>query len=84
MTKPDLYAEIALRRDFPEYQLRQGDIATLVDYIAHPSGGEEGAVLQVFNALGESIEVVTVPISAIEPLRADQIFSVRTISIVQQ
>lgn len=84
MTKPELYTEIALRRDFPEYQLRQGDIATLVDYIAHPSGGEEGAILEVFNALGESIEVVTVPISAIEPLRADQIFSVRTMPMIQR
>lgn len=78
MTKPELYTEVALMRDFPEYQLRIGDIATLVDYITHPSDGEEGAILEVFNAIGESIKVVTVPISAIEPLRADHIFSVRT------
>jgi len=27
----DLYREIALNRDFPEYNLHQGDIATLID-----------------------------------------------------
>jgi len=31
--KIDLYQEIALKRDFPEYNLHQGDIATLIDYV---------------------------------------------------
>jgi len=47
----DLYQEIALKRDFPEYNLHQGDIATLIDYVPHPANGEEGAILEVFNAL---------------------------------
>jgi len=34
-----------------------------VDLIPHPSNGEMGAILEVFNALGESISGVTVPIS---------------------
>lgn len=41
------------------------------------SGGEEGYVLEFFNAIGESIAVVAVPASAIEPLRADEILSAR-------
>jgi hypothetical protein len=49
--KIDLYQEIALKRDFPEYNLHQGDIATLIDYVSHPANGEEGAILEVFNAL---------------------------------
>ena len=40
--------------------------------------GEAGAILEVFNVLGESIDVVTVPVSAIAPLTADQIPAVRT------
>ncbi|MCC7207901.1 MAG: DUF4926 domain-containing protein [Anaerolineae bacterium] len=75
--KPELYTEVALTHDFPEYRLRQGDLAMLVDYVQHPTGGEEGAILEVFNAVGESIAVVTVPASAIELPRADQIRSVR-------
>ena len=45
----------------------------LVDYVPHPRGGEEGAVLEVFNAVGKSIAVVTVPASAVAPLRADEV-----------
>ncbi len=73
----ELYQEVALNRDFPEYHLQAGDIATLVDRVAHPAGGEEGYVLEVFSAVGESLAVVIVPASAVEPLRADEILSVR-------
>jgi hypothetical protein len=61
----ELYQEVSLTRDLPEYGLRAGDIATLVDFVPHPSDGEDGCVLEVFNAIGESLAVVAVPISAI-------------------
>jgi pyrroline-5-carboxylate reductase len=76
----ELYREVSIVRDMPDEDLRAGDVATLVDFAAHPHGGEAGAVLEVFNALGESISVITVPISAIAPLRADQVPAVRTVS----
>ena len=50
-----LYERVALKRDLPEHDLRRGDVVVLVDYVPHPEGGEEGCVLEVFNALGESI-----------------------------
>lgn len=78
--RSELYQEVALTRDIPEADLRQGDVATVVDYVSHPNGGEDGAVLEVFNAVGESIAVITVPASAITPLRADQLPAVRTLS----
>ncbi len=74
----ELYQQITLTYDVPKANLYQGDIAVLVDFVDHPSGGEQGAILEVFNVLGESIDVVTVPVSAIAPLRADQIPTVRT------
>ena len=43
--KPELYHEVTLPRDIVEEGLRTGDVATLVDYVPHPSSGEEGAVL---------------------------------------
>ncbi|AFZ11704.1 hypothetical protein Cri9333_0785 [Crinalium epipsammum PCC 9333] len=64
----NLYQEVALTCDLPEHQLKAGDIATLIDFVAHPSGGEDGCFLEVFNAVGESIAVVAVPISAITAL----------------
>jgi hypothetical protein len=62
----------------PEYELKAGDIATLVDFVSHPNGGEEGCMLEVFNAVGESLAVIAVPTSAIESLRADEILAVRS------
>ena len=74
----ELYQRISLNRDFPEYNLKKGDIATLVDTVPHPTGGEDGYVLEVFNALGESLNVIVVPFSAVEPLKQDEILSVRS------
>lgn len=45
--RPELYTEIALTRDFPELRLKQGDIATLLDFVPHPGEGEEGCILEV-------------------------------------
>ncbi len=78
--KPELYQEVALTQDIPDAGLRTGDVATLIDYVPHPTGGEEGAVLEIFNAVGESIAVVTAPVSAICPLRSDQVPAVRSLS----
>ena len=62
-----LYSRISLNRDFPEYHLKRGDIATFIDTVPHPDGGEDGYILEVFNPQGESITVVTVPQSALAP-----------------
>jgi hypothetical protein len=75
--KVELYQEVSLTRDLPEHGLRVGDIAMLVDFISHPSGGEEGCVLEVFNAIGESLTTIAVPISVVEALRSDEVLSVR-------
>jgi len=79
--KLELYQEVVVTRDIPEENLYKGDVATLVDYVPHPAGGEEGAVLEIFNAIGESIGVATVPASAVAPLRADQMPAVRSLSL---
>lgn len=65
----ELYQEVALTRDLPEYELRVGDVATLVDFVSHPNYGEEGCLLEVFNAIGESLTVIAVPLAAVEALR---------------
>jgi hypothetical protein len=77
--KPNLYEDVALTKNIPGENLQKGDIAVLIDYVPAPDAGEEGAVLEVFNAIGESLAVVTVPVSAIASLRADQVPSVRTL-----
>jgi hypothetical protein len=78
--KPELYQRVMVNRDFPEENLKRGDLAWLIDYVPDPEGGEEGCILEVFNIFGESISIATVPISAIETLRADQVPSVRSLA----
>jgi hypothetical protein len=75
----ELFSEVALARDVPEEGLCRGDIATVVEKLpgTEASGGEDGYILEVFNAIGETIAVVTVPVSAVEPLRASEVLSVR-------
>ena len=72
-----LYTQVALRRDLPDDGLRVGDVATLVDLVPGQVGGSQGAVLEFFNAIGETLCVTAVSVDDVEPLRADEILSVR-------
>lgn len=74
---PELYTRVMLTQDIAEANLKVGDTAMYIDYLPVEEG-EAGAILEVFNALGESIDVVTVPISAIASMNANQILAVRT------
>ncbi len=76
----ELYQEVSLTRDLPEYRLRSGDVAMLVNFVPHPSNDEEGYILEIFNAIGESLAAIAVPISAVEALRPDEILSVRSLA----
>jgi len=74
-----LFEEVALQGDIPDKGLRKSDVATVVEH--HPApGGEDGYSLEVFNALGDTIAVVTVPESLIESLREDEVFTVRSLA----
>ena len=80
--KIELYEQVTLTQDIETENLCKGDVATLVDYVEHPSGGEQGAILEIFNAIGESIKVLTVPASAIAPLSSEYVLSVRPLLAV--
>jgi len=75
--KYELFKELVLTKDIPEKRLKKGDVATVVDYHPVPDG-EDGYSLEVFNVLGDTIDVITVPESAIELLTESEIFSVRS------
>lgn len=77
--KIELFKRVALKIDIPDEGLRRGDLATIVDYLP-AKDGEDGYALEVFNAIGESITVVMVPESAVEPLTRDKIPSVRPLA----
>ena len=69
------FQQVALAKDIPENNLRRGDLATIVEI--HPAnGGEVAYSIEIFNALGETIAVTTVPESALEELTANEILHV--------
>lgn len=72
-----LYTRIALAADIPQENLRRGDIATIVEYYEATAGKDCGYELEVFNAVGDTIAVITVAESQIESLRKDEILAVR-------
>jgi hypothetical protein len=68
----ELYKAMSLTRDLPAERLKRGDIVKLVEH--HPvRQGEDGYSAEVFNAVGETLAVITVPESALEPLREDEV-----------
>jgi hypothetical protein len=79
--KFELYQDMVLTRDLPDERLKRGDIVKLVEH-HHGVNREDGYSAEVFNALGDSIAVITVPESALEPLREDEICCVRPMAAV--
>jgi hypothetical protein len=77
------YSRVALAADFPGEGIRRGDIATVVELHPAPAPGmESGYSIEVFNALGETHAVLTVPESSLEALRADELLAVRSLARV--
>ena len=77
--KYPLFKRVALTEDLPQRGLRRGDVATIVEHHSGRTGQEPGYTLEVFNAIGETVDVVTVRESQIEPLTAGELLSVRSI-----
>lgn len=76
--KFDLYTDVVLACDLPEHRLRRGDIVKLIDH--HVAlDGTEGYSIEVFTALGSTLTVTTVPATALEALRQDEVLCARTL-----
>lgn len=74
-----LFQQVALSQDIPEKKLLGGDIATIVE--SHlVKKGEPGYTIEVFNAIGETIVVTTVPESFLQELTADEILHIRPLA----
>lgn len=75
--KYELYTRVALATDLTEHRLLHGDVATIVERHAGRPGQEAGYTLEIFTATGETVTVVTVRESQIEPLTSGEVLSVR-------
>ena len=78
--KYKLYSRVSLKANVPKHRLRRGDVATVVEYHPGRADQEPGYTLEVFNALGETVDVVTVRESQIEPLTAKSILHIRPLA----
>ena len=78
--KLELYKEVALKKALPKHGLKAGDVATLIDFAPSKDNKERGCVLEVFDAVGNSIAVVVVPEKDIEALHKGEVLSVRTLA----
>ncbi len=80
MNAIELYKEAVILRDIPESRLHVGDVGTVVEFLPHPAGGPRGVMLEVFNVLGDTIAVVTLPETDIEPLADDEVWHARRLA----
>jgi hypothetical protein len=78
----ELFSRVALKTDLPQQGLRSGDVATVVEHHAGRPGQEPGYSLEVFNAVGATVAVVTVRESQIGPLTAIELLHVRALAAV--
>lgn len=74
--KYELFSRVALATDFPQHHLKKGVVATVVEQIEAGQNPEPGYVLEVFNAIGDTVVVFLVTESEIEALREDEVLQV--------
>jgi hypothetical protein len=79
--KHPLFSRVALAVDVPAEGMRRGDVATVVEWHPAPTPADEpGYSVEVFNAVGDTVAVLTVPESHVEPLRSDKVLTVRSLA----
>jgi len=82
--KYELFSRVALKTDLPADRLRSGDVATIVEYHPGRPDQEPGYSLEIFNAVGQTVAVVTVRESQIDPLTANELLHVRPLAELAQ
>ena len=74
-----MFSRVALKTNVPEHSLRRGDLATIVEFHPGIPGQEPGYSLEVFNAVGDTVAVITLGESEIESLRENEILCARVL-----
>lgn len=70
--KFELYTDVVLTRDVPEENLQVDDIGTVVE-IHNITGMEIGYSVEIFDLLGDTVTIITVPQSWLRrPTHEDQ------------
>lgn len=80
--KHELFSHVILTQDMPEARLCRGDLATVVERYQGAPSQEPGYELEVFNAVGDTVAVVSVRESQVEAPRRDERLCVRHSGVV--
>lgn len=76
----ELFTQVVLKEDLPKYNLKKGNVATIVEHYPRPEGEEDGYSLEGFEGIVD--DTVEVRESQIESLEVKQeIWSDRTFLI---
>ncbi|MBD2462750.1 DUF4926 domain-containing protein [Oscillatoria sp. FACHB-1407] len=68
-----LFSRVALAQDLPQYNLKRGDIATVVERYPMPDGEEDGYSLEGFNTPQVTIEVAASQIIPVTQWQQEEI-----------
>ncbi len=75
--KFELYTQAVLTIDLPDYGLKIGDLVTLVEFLEGNETLESAYVVEVFDAIGQTLAVLTVAEKNLTHLQAGEVLSVR-------
>jgi hypothetical protein len=82
--KHELFSHVILTEDLPEAELCRGDLATVVERYPGARGQEPGYEVEVFNAVGDTVAVVSVRESQVEAPRREERLCVRKAVVVAE
>ncbi|MBD2497500.1 DUF4926 domain-containing protein [Nostoc sp. FACHB-280] len=68
-----LFSQVALAQDLPEYNLKRGNVATIVEHYPMPEGEEDGYSLEGFDLPHITIEVSASQIIPVAQLQEEEI-----------
>lgn len=72
-----LYSRVALAVDLPENGLRRGDLVTIVEYLPANDRHSAGYVVEINDVLGQTLQVVGLLETQIQPLIANALPTMR-------
>ncbi len=81
--KFELFERVALAQDVPGHPVRKGDIGTIVEFFPKGEYPEDGYALEIFNAVGETRDVVFIPATFIEKLNPNEALCVRELETAE-
>ncbi len=77
-----LYSRVVLATDFPEDHLKKGDIGVVVEHLPAPDGTNDGYILEIFDAQGNTVGVLPVVESDLESPRRNTVLTFRELDEV--